>query len=139
MCEKCDHNNTQAFINGALFGAAVGAVLGILYAPDRGENTRGRLRSSGEKYWDKSRDVLEDVQYTLNKVEKNMQDFKEKTSPMVSELEEKMIPILKEVQAASGPVKQEFMEKISHLADEAEEKLKEEKKKYKKRFFDGVK
>ena len=33
-----------------LFGAATGAVLGILYAPDKGENTRQKLSFQLEKY-----------------------------------------------------------------------------------------
>ena len=39
---------------GVLAGAAIGALLGILYAPDKGTNTRKKLRRKGE-------DVVEDL------------------------------------------------------------------------------
>jgi gas vesicle protein len=138
MCEKCNQNNTQSFINGALMGAVVGAVLGVLYAPNRGQETRQKLRSSGEQYLDKTKDLMEDMQYTLHKVEKNLEGFKEKAAPVVSEVEERVVPVLKEIQTASEPVKQEIMEKIGQLVDEAEEKIHKDKKSRRKRFFDGV-
>ena len=39
---------------GVLAGAAIGALLGILFAPDKGTNTRKKLRRKGE-------DVVEDL------------------------------------------------------------------------------
>ncbi len=39
---------------GVLAGAAIGALLGIMYAPDKGSNTRKKLRRKGE-------DVVEDL------------------------------------------------------------------------------
>ncbi len=39
---------------GVLAGAAIGALLGVLYAPDKGTNTRKKLRRKGE-------DVVEDL------------------------------------------------------------------------------
>jgi gas vesicle protein len=38
-----DHG-TAGFIVGVLFGAVLGAGLALLFAPERGEKTRGRLR-----------------------------------------------------------------------------------------------
>ena len=37
-------HTTAGFIAGVLFGAFLGAGLALLFAPDRGEKTRGRLR-----------------------------------------------------------------------------------------------
>jgi gas vesicle protein len=33
---------------GVIAGAAIGALLGVLYAPDKGTNTRKKLRSKGQ-------------------------------------------------------------------------------------------
>jgi gas vesicle protein len=48
MSEMSKKGNSILF--GFLAGAAVGAILGILYAPDKGSNTREKLSSRLDKY-----------------------------------------------------------------------------------------
>lgn len=40
-------NNTSKIVLGVLAGAAAGAILGILFAPDKGESTRKKIAESG--------------------------------------------------------------------------------------------
>lgn len=46
---------------GVIAGAAIGALLGVLYAPDKGTNTRKKLRRKGE-------DVVEDLKSKAHKL-----------------------------------------------------------------------
>lgn len=43
-------------------GLAAGAILGVLFAPEKGEKTRGQLRKSAEDGLDKLRGALEKVE-----------------------------------------------------------------------------
>ena len=47
--ETPTRNNTATIITVALAGAAAGALLGILFAPDKGSVTRSRLSGSAQK------------------------------------------------------------------------------------------
>lgn len=44
--------NSGKLLLGVLAGVATGAVLGILFAPDKGSNTRKKIQHKGEDYAD---------------------------------------------------------------------------------------
>ncbi|MEY4803981.1 MAG: YtxH-like protein [Bacteroidota bacterium] len=41
--------NTSTLVTVAIAGAAVGALMGVLFAPDKGSNTRHKLSGSAKK------------------------------------------------------------------------------------------
>jgi len=52
--------NTGKILIGVLAGLAAGAALGILFAPDKGSNTRKKLSQSGEDFMDDMKGKFED-------------------------------------------------------------------------------
>lgn len=64
-------------------GLAAGAILGVLFAPEKGEQTRGQLRKSAEDGLDKLRGALE-------KVEQEVEDFADGLAKAAEEPEEQV-------------------------------------------------
>ncbi|MBC5838885.1 YtxH domain-containing protein [Flavobacterium muglaense] len=54
-------------ILGVLSGFAAGAILGILYAPDKGEKTRKKIKRKSQDYADDLKDKYESSIETLSK------------------------------------------------------------------------
>ncbi len=53
-------NSTNSFIS-LLVGLLLGGIIGILFAPDKGNNTRDRLNFRLNRYKRKLEDLLEDI------------------------------------------------------------------------------
>jgi gas vesicle protein len=68
---------------GVLAGVAVGAVLGVLFAPDKGWNTRKRILKKGEDITEDLRDKFEELLDSLSvkadEVKEDISDFSEKS------------------------------------------------------------
>ena len=67
-------NSTSKIIAATLAGVATGALLGLLFAPDKGEETRRKI---GEKYTDLSdtiRNKVADLVDTINNEYSNVKD-----------------------------------------------------------------
>ena len=84
-----------------LVGAAAGAVVGILYAPYKGENTRGKLYYQLNKYRDQLKQLINDIVDGKEVIEtsaksegkKVVQDAKLKAEKLLEDVEKMMTQI----------------------------------------------
>ena len=84
-----------------IVGAAAGAVVGILYAPDKGENTRSKLYFQLNKYRDQLKQLINDIVDGKEVIEttaksegkKVVQDAKIKAEKLLEDVEKMMTQI----------------------------------------------
>ena len=65
----------KTFLN----GVAIGIILGVLFAPDSGEETRRKISQRAAGLKDKYDDLADDVSYTYNKVKDKASKIVNKT------------------------------------------------------------
>lgn len=77
-------NNTAKIVTALAAGAAAGAILGILFAPGKGSETRKKISDAGKKL--------------AEGVEKNFKKGKEKLAQFEDRVKEKMDGVKKEAE-----------------------------------------
>lgn len=66
--------NTNKMITALAAGVAIGSLLGILFAPDKGENTRKKIVDNGKKLTDSLKDSLKEGKNKLSGLKNGMLD-----------------------------------------------------------------
>lgn len=89
-------NSGKDFTLGLLTGAILGSVAALLYAPDAGSNTRGRLSYQLSKYVD---DINRIVEKLKDEKEKFASDAKQKGDDVVTDAKKRADDLIKEAEA----------------------------------------
>jgi gas vesicle protein len=84
---------------GILAGVAVGATLGILFAPDKGWNTRKRISKKAE---DAVNDLKEKFDEFVDNISVKVDEVKDKASEMTNKARAKADEVKKEANAATS-------------------------------------
>lgn len=84
--------DTGKLLIGVLGGVAAGALLGILFATDKGKNTRKKIIKKGEAYSDSLKEKFEEFTDTLSEKAK---DLKEEVSDLTEKLRTKAAEAVK--------------------------------------------
>ena len=69
------NSNGGKLVSALLLGAAVGSLIGILFAPDKGSETRKKISSKGNELTDAVKEKFDAI---VDKFKKEVDDVKEK-------------------------------------------------------------
>jgi gas vesicle protein len=80
--------STSKVIFALLAGAAAGAIVGLLIAPESGEETRNKLAKSAQKFNEHLKSSINDLaekgQKALNEISETVEDFKKMTEEEIN-------------------------------------------------------
>jgi gas vesicle protein len=76
--------STASAVMGFLAGAATGAIIGILFAPDTGVTTRKKIKDQTQKISD---DVKNNVAHKIDDLSKYVSGFVDETKQKIADLE----------------------------------------------------
>ena len=93
-----NNNSFWAFVA----GAAIGAALGILYAPDKGKNTRDKLSFQLDKYRERLKELLDQL---VDGKETTHTAARSEGQKVVKETRAKAEELLSDVESLIGQIK----------------------------------
>lgn len=94
-------NDNAKIVTALLLGAAAGAIVGLLFAPDKGSETRKKIMSSTD-------DLIDQLQEKINEGKSALSDLKSKAMGKAEELKNK-------AQQKADELKEEAKDEIGNM------------------------
>ena len=92
---RCGHprhmcrNKGGSFSKGFFWGAVIGGILGVLFAPEKGEGTRKKIKEKAKDYEEKGKEALEKAAEELEKARIKYEEAAKKVGPVIEKAKEK--------------------------------------------------
>lgn len=109
MAEYIVEKNKKGFLWGMLAGLATGAALGILFAPDKGEETRKKLKAKSQRLKEEAQEAMEELAET---VEPWVEEVQRKVEPVLEEIDERTEPVQEKAKKVISSTKHRFFKNI---------------------------
>lgn len=98
MQDECNRTNESvSFLVGMVLGATVGALAGVLLAPQSGKQTRDQLQVEGKKAINSAKTSASE--FSKQKIEPAIQDMKSSVSRKAGDIKEQVSKSTAEVEA----------------------------------------
>lgn len=123
---------TGKVLLGVLAGVAAGALLGILFAPEKGSNTRKKITKKGEDYADalkeKFNQFIENISEKSEELEEEFSDTRKKISKQGESYLDALKGKFNEFIESISDKSEEVKDKVSDFTEQRKAKLEEAKK-----------
>jgi len=88
-----------AFIAGLVVGGAVGAIAGLLFAPETGEETRKKVTEKSKEWADEFNNKFDDLKDSMTEV---MEDVKKGSAEVMEDVKKGAVEVLDDVKKTVG-------------------------------------
>lgn len=85
MAEDQDAREIGMFVAGAAFGALVGAGVALMYAPQSGRRTRGKIRRSAEDLAERAEEKVDHVREDARRAARDVREKAGESGDRISE------------------------------------------------------
>jgi len=149
-------DNRGSNINAFLLGMIVGGVLGVLFAPGKGEETRRKLKENwrewskkmlevaegfGEEFPEKLKEIephIEPVTETVQPLRQLADEIKPVIGNLTEEAEGWVQPVIESAQEIAGEKFPEVGNTLGQVVDQAQAGFKKQGRRIAPRFFKGI-
>jgi len=112
-----DNNSGNGFLIGLIAGSALGAIVGLLYAPKSGKELRDDIRAKSNEYLDDADQYIQDAKV---KAKDLINEGKKKSEELIVDAKSKSEELLKEAQKIFDEAKSKTSKTVSEKKESLE-------------------